>query len=308
MTTRRLGHSNLEVTPLCLGGNVFGRIDEPTAFAVLDAYVAAGGNFIDTADIYTTGESEKTIGRWMKQRGNRDKVIIATKVGMQMAPDKQGLSRRYIFEAVEASLTRLQTDVIDLYQSHRDDPETPLEETMQTFNELVKQGKVRYIGASNYTAERLAAAQQVSQQHGYVRYESLQPLYNLVDREEFESELQQLSVEQEVGVIPYFSLARGFLSGKYRPNQQLPESRRAEGVQKLYMNERGFAILAAVDQVAEKHKATPAQVSLAWLMAQPGVTAPISSGTSPEQVNELMQAIELNLPGEDLEALTNAGK
>jgi aryl-alcohol dehydrogenase-like predicted oxidoreductase len=308
MITRRLGHSNLEITPLCLGGNVFGRIDEDTAFAVLDAYVAAGGNFIDTADIYSSGESEKTIGRWMKQRGNRDKVIIATKLGMQMAPDKQGLSRRYIFEEVEASLTRLQTDVIDLYQSHRDDPETPLEETLQAFDELVKQGKVRYIGASNYTAERLAAALQVSQQHGYVRYESLQPLYNLLDREEFEGGLQQLSIEQEIGVISYFSLARGFLSGKYRPNQQLPESRRAEGVQKLYMNERGFAILAAVDRVAEKHKATPVQVSLAWLMAQPGVTAPIASGTSPEQVNELMQAIELKLPSEDLEALTNAGK
>src|SRR5579884_836746 len=171
MITRRLGHSSLEVTPLCLGGNVFGRIDESTAFAVLDAYVAAGGNFIDTADVYSSGESEKTIGRWMKQRGNRYKVIIATKLGMQMAPDKQGLSRRYIFEAVEASLTRLQTDVIDLYQAHRDDPETPLEETMQAFDELVKQGKVRYIGASNYTAERLAEAQKISQQHGYVRYE-----------------------------------------------------------------------------------------------------------------------------------------
>jgi aryl-alcohol dehydrogenase-like predicted oxidoreductase len=298
----------LEVTPLCLGGNVFGRIDEVTAFAVLDAYVAEGGNFIDTADVYSSGESEKTIGRWMKQRGTRDKVIIATKLGMQMAPDKQGLSRRYIFEAVEASLTRLQTDVIDLYQAHRDDPETPLEETMQAFDELVKQGKVRYIGASNYTAERLAEAQKISQQHGYVRYESLQPLYNLVEREEFEGGLQQLSIEQGIGVIPYFSLARGFLSGKYRPDQPLPESRRAEGVQKLYMNEHGYAILAAVDRIAEKHKATAAQISLAWLMAQPGITAPISSGTSPQQVNELMQAIELKLPGEDLEALTNVGK
>ena len=308
MITRRLGHSSLEVTPLCLGGNVFGRIDESTAFAVLDAYLVAGGNFIDTADIYSTGESEKTIGRWMKQRGNRDRVIIATKLGKPMAPDKHGLSRQYIFEAVEASLTRLQTDVIDLYQSHEDDQQTPLEETMQAFDELVKQGKVRYIGASNFTAERLAAVQRISQQHGYVRYESLQPLYNLVEREEFEGGLQQLSVEQEIGVIPYFSLARGFLSGKYRPNQQLPESRRAAGVQKLYMNERGFAILEAVDRVAEKHKATPAQISLAWLMTQPGVTAPISSGTSPQQVNELMQAIELQLPSEDLEALTNAGK
>src|SRR5581483_11544282 len=261
MVTRKLGHSNLEITPLCLGGNVFGRIDDSMAFAVLDAYVAAGGNFIDTADIYATGESERVIGRWVKQRGNRDKVMIATKVGKPMAPDKQGLSRKYIFQAAEDSLTRLQTDVIDLYQSHEDDTGTSLEETMQAFDELVKQGKVRYIGASNFTAERLAEAEQVCQQHGYVRYESLQPLYNLMDREEFENGLQQLSIEQEIGVIRYFSLARGFLSGKYRPNQPLPESRRAGGVQKLYMNERGFAILEAVDQVAAKHNAKPAQVS-----------------------------------------------
>jgi len=177
MVTRKLGRSNLEVTPLCLGTNVFGQtIDEPTAFAVLDAYVAAGGNFIDTADIYSSGESEAVIGRWMKQRGSRNKVIIATKVGKPMAPDKKGLSRTYIFKAIEESLKRLQTDVIDLYQSHEDDPETPLEETMQAFDDLVKQGKIRYIGASNFTAERLAQAQRVSQQYGYVRYESLQPL------------------------------------------------------------------------------------------------------------------------------------
>ncbi len=230
MVTRKLGRSNLEVTPLCLGTNVFGRtIDERTAFAVLDAYVAAGGNFVDTADIYSSGESEAVIGRWMKQRGSRNKVIVATKVGKPMAPDKTGLSRKYIFEAVEESLKRLQTDVIDLYQSHEDDLETPLEETMQAFDDLVKQGKIRYIGASNFTPDRLAEAQQVSQQYGYVRYESLQPLYNLVEREEFENGLQQLSIEQGIGVIPYFSLARGFLSGKYRPNQTLPESPRAQG-------------------------------------------------------------------------------
>ena len=309
MVTRKLGRSNLEVTQLCLGTNVFGRtIDERTAFAVLDAYVAAGGNFIDTADIYSSGESEAVIGRWMKQRGSRNTVIIATKVGKPMAPDKKGLSRTYIFKAIEESLKRLQTDVIDLYQSHEDDPETPLEETMQAFDDLVKQGKIRYIGASNFTAERLAKAQRVSQQYGYVRYESLQPLYNLVEREEFEDGLQQLSIEQAIGVIPYFSLARGFLSGKYRPNQKLPESPRAQTVQKLYMNERGFAILEAVDRVAANYNVNPTQVSLAWLMAQPGITAPISSGTSPEQVGELMQTIELKLTDEDLEALTNAGK
>ncbi len=308
MITRTLGRSHLEVTPLCLGGNVFGRIDEPMAFAVLDAYVTAGGNFIDTADIYSTGESERTIGRWMKQRKNRNQIIIATKLGMQMTPEKQGLSRKYMFEAVEDSLARLQTDVIDLYQSHKDDPETPLEETMQTFDELVKQGKVRYIGASNYTAKRLAEAQKISQQHGYARYESLQPHYNLMERGEFENGLQQLSIEQGIGVIPYFSLARGFLSGKYRPDQELPKSRRAQGVQELYMNKRGFAVLEVVDRIAAEHNTRPTQVSLAWLMAQPGVTAPISSGTTPEQVAELMQAIELKLTNEDLEALANVSK
>jgi aryl-alcohol dehydrogenase-like predicted oxidoreductase len=309
MVLRQPGHSNLEVTPLCLGGNVFGRIiDEPTGFTVLDAYVEAGGNFIDTADVYSIGESETIIGRWMKQRGTRNKVIIATKVGMQMAPDKKGLSRKYIFESVEGSLKRLQTDVIDLYQAHRDDPETPLEETMQAFNDLVKQGKVRYIGASNYSAERLVEAQKVSQGHGYARYESLQPLYNLLERKEFENGLQQVSIEQEIGVIPYFSLARGFLTGKYRPNQELPKSPRAEGVQKLYMNERGFAILAAVDQVAARHHVNPTQVSLAWLMAQPGITAPIASATSPAQVAELMRSIELKLTDEDLTILSNSGK
>jgi len=308
METRKLGHSQLEVTPLCLGGNVFGRIDDTMANAVLDAYVQRGGNFIDTADIYATGESERVIGRWMKLRGNRDKVIIATKLGKSMGPGKEGLSRKYMFAAVEDSLARLQTDVIDLYQSHDDDQETPLEETMEAFNELVKQGKVRYLGASNFTAERLAKAQKVSQQHSYARYESLQPLYNLLDREEFEGKLQQVCVEQEIGVIPYFSLARGFLSGKYRTGQELPQSRRAEGVQKLYMNSRGFAVLEVVDRIAAEHNTRPTPVALAWLMAQPGVTAPISSGTTPEQVRELLQATELQLTADDLAALTNAGK
>ncbi|HLI91115.1 MAG TPA: aldo/keto reductase [Ktedonobacteraceae bacterium] len=309
MPTRKIGHSDLNVTPLCLGSNVFGRtIDERTAFAVLDAYVEAGGNFIDTADIYASGESEAVIGRWMTQRANRDKLIIATKVGKPMAPDKRGLSRRYLFAAVEESLKRLQTDVIDLYQSHEDDTGTPLEETMAAFNDLVQQGKVRYIGASNFTAERLVAAEQVSQQHGYARYECLQPLYNLVEREEYENGPQQVCVEHEIGVIAYYSLARGFLSGKYRPGQPLPQSPRAQSVQKLYMNERGFAILEAVDRIAARCNATPAQVSLAWVMAQPGITAPIASATSPEQVRELMGAVTLQLGDADLAALTNAGK
>jgi aryl-alcohol dehydrogenase-like predicted oxidoreductase len=309
MQTRKIGHSDLNVTPLCLGTNVFSRIiDERTAFTVLDAYVEAGGNFIDTADIYANGESEAVIGRWMTQRANRDKLIIATKVGKPMAPDKRGLSRRYLFAAVEDSLKRLQTDVIDLYQSHEDDTGTPLEETMAAFNDLVQQGKVRYIGASNFTANRLVAAEQVSQQHGYTRYECLQPLYNLVEREEYENGLQQVCVEHEIGVIAYYSLARGFLSGKYRPGKPLPQSQRAQGVQKLYMNERGFAILETVDRVAARCNATPAQVSLAWVMAQPGITAPIASATSPEQVRELMGAVTLKLSDADLAALTNAGQ
>src|SRR5258708_28837769 len=232
MQLRRLGHSTLEIAILCLGGNVFGgTIDEPTSFAVLDAYVEAGGNCIDTADRYpawvagrSAGESEMIIGRWMKARGNRHRVIIATKLGNPMGPGKQGLSRRYIFEAVEASLQRLQTDYIDLYQAHRDDPGTPLEETLQAFDELVRQGKVRVIGASNYSATRLAEALQVSQQHGYARYESLQPLYNLIDRKAYEQDLEPFCREHGLGVITYSSLASGFLTGKYRQGQELPNS------------------------------------------------------------------------------------
>ncbi len=273
MQLRQLGHSKLEISPLSLGGNVFGGIiDEPTSVAVLDAYVEAGGNCIDTADRYpafvpgrSTGESEAILGRWMKARGNRDRVIIATKLGNPMGPGKQGLSRTYIFEAVEASLQRLQTDYIDLYQAHRDDAETPLEETLQAFDELVRHGKVRAIGASNYSAARLAEALRASQQHGYVRYECLEPLYSLVDREAYERELEPLCREQEIGVITYYSLASGFLTGKYRPNKALPQSARAQGVQSRYMNERGFAILAEVERVASRFQATPAQVALASL-------------------------------------------
>lgn len=308
MVTRQLGRSNLQVTPLCLGGNVFGRnIDEETAFAVLDTYVELGGNFIDTADLYSIGKSEAVIGRWMKQRGNRTQIILATKLGKPMAPDKKGLSRKYMFAAVEDSLQRLQTDYIDLYQSHEDDLDTSLEETMEAFNDLVKQGKVRVLGASNYTADRLDAANKVSQTHGYARYESLQPLYNLVERKEYEGALEQLCRELEIGVIPYFSLARGFLSGKYRQNQELPKSIRAESVQKSFMNDYGFGVLAAVDQVAEKHNATPAAVSLAWLIIHPGITAPIASATTPAQVKELMKSVELKLTTEDIEAITKAG-
>lgn len=309
MQLRKLGRSTLEIFPLSLGTNVLGRaIDEPTAFAVLDAYVEAGGNCIDTADVYSVGESELILGRWMKTRGNRDRVIMATKLGSQMGSGKQGLSRRYIFEAVEASLKRLQTDYIDLYQAHRDDADTPLEETLQAFDELVHQGKVHVIGASNYSAARLAEALQVSQEHGYVRYESLQPLYNLLDREAYERELELLCRERELGVITYFSLARGFLTGKYQPNKALPQSIRAQGVQDRYMNEQGFRILAEVERVASRYHATPAQVALAWIIARPGVTAPIASATSVQQVRELLGAVELKLDDEAITALNKVSE
>ncbi|HEY7416647.1 MAG TPA: aldo/keto reductase, partial [Ktedonobacteraceae bacterium] len=254
MQLRKLGRSTLQITPLMLGGNVFGwTADEATSFAVLDAFVEAGGNSIDTADVYTArmpgnkgGESETIIGRWMKARGNRDKVVIATKLGHPMGPGKEGLSRNYIFAAVEASLQRLQTDYIDLYQAHKDDINTPLEETLQAFDDLVRQGKVRAIGASNYNASRLADALHISEQQSLARYESLQPRYNLYDREDYERELEPLCEKQEVGVISYFALAAGFLTGKYRPGQALPDSARAQNVQTRYMNERGFTILEAL--------------------------------------------------------------
>ncbi len=310
MTQRRtLGRSTLAIFPLSLGTNVLGRtLDEPAAFAVLDAYVEAGGNCLDTADVYSTGESEQIIGNWMKARGNREQVVIATKVGHQMGPGKQGLSARYLREAVEASLQRLQTDYIDLYQAHKDDTETPLQETLQAFDALVRQGKVRVIGASNYSASRLAEALQISQQHGYARYESLQPLYNLVEREAYERELEPLCREQEIGVIAYYSLAAGFLTGKYAPNKPLPESRRAQNVQTRYMNEHGFRVLAEVERVATRLGATPAQIALAWMMARPGVTAPIASATSVQQVHELLGALTLQLDTETMAALNEASK
>jgi len=307
MQRRRLGRSPLELYPLCLGTNVLGRtLDEAAAFPVLDAYIEAGGNCLDTADVYSAGQSEQIIGSWMKARGNREQVLIATKLGHSMGPGKQGLSAKYIQEAVEASLRRLQTDYIDLYQAHSDDPETPLEETLQAFDALIRQGKVRAIGASNYSATRLAEALRISQQYGYARYESLQPLYNLVEREAYERELEPLCREQEIGVIGYYALAAGFLTGKYRPDKPLPESRRAQNVQARYMNERGFRILAEVERVAARLGATPAQVALAWMMARPGVTAPIASATSVQQLHELVGAVTLQLDTKAITALNQA--
>lgn len=310
---RRLGRSNLMVSPLCLGGNVFGwTTDEAMSFRILDAYADAGLNFIDTADVYSTwapgnkgGESETIIGRWMKTRGNRNRLVIATKVGSEMAPDRKGLSTSYIRSAVEDSLRRLQTDYIDLYQSHRDDLDTPQQETLQAYADLIREGKVRAIGASNFTAARLQEALAISAEQGLPRYESLQPKYNLYDRAEYEAELEPLCRQEEVGVIPYYGLASGFLTGKYRSEADFGKSVRG-GRMAAYLNERGKRILASLDAVAARKEATPAQVALAWLMAHPGLTAPIASATSVEQVQDLVKATELRLDEFDIRELDRA--
>jgi aryl-alcohol dehydrogenase-like predicted oxidoreductase len=314
MDKRRLGRSNLMVPPLCLGGNVFGwTADEATSLKLLDALIEAGLNFIDTADVYSRwvpghsgGESETIIGKWMKARGNRDQVIIATKVGSEMGPGQKGLSKAYIRSAVEASLRRLQTDHIDLYQSHRDDADTPQAETLGVYADLVNEGKVRVIGASNFTAARMKEALDTSARHGLPRYESLQPLYNLYDRSEYEGELEQLCRENQIGVIPYYGLASGFLTGKYRSEADFGKSARGRNMGK-YLNKRGEKILAALDQVALHHNVTPAQVALAWLMAHPGITAPIASATRTEQLADLVAATRLRLDPADIEKLDQAG-
>ena len=310
MNTRKLGNSGLEISPLVFGGNVFGwTADEPTSFKLLDAFVAAGFNSIDTADVYSRwapghsgGESETVLGKWIKRSGNREKVIIATKVGMELGPGKKGLSKPYIFRAAEDSLQRLQTDYIDLYQSHTDDADTPIEETLGAYAELIKQGKIRAIGASNYKADRLAAALEVSKKAGLPRYESLQPNYSLCERADYEATLEPLCQKEGLGVINYFPLAAGFLSGKYRSEADVAKSARARMVTK-YLNERGFKILRALDQVAKKYNATPARVSLAWLLARPSITAPIVSATSLEQLNDLIASVELKLDRSSIELL-----
>ncbi len=302
MKKRRLGNSDIEVYPLALGGNVFGwTVDEPTAFGILDAFVGAGGNMIDTADTYSTwvvghkgGESETIIGKWLKKSGNRSRVVIATKVGSEMGPGRKGLSKVYILRAVEESLRRLQTDVIDLYQSHKDDPGTPVEETLEAYAQLIKQGKVRAIGASNFSTQRISQSMQASKERGYPAYQCLQPRYNLYDRAEYEQSLEPLCREYGLGVITYYSLASGFLTGKYRSENDLSKSIRGQGV-RLYLNKRGFLILEALDQVARKYNTKPATISLAWLMARPGITAPITSATSIEQLNDLTAATRLDL-------------
>jgi aryl-alcohol dehydrogenase-like predicted oxidoreductase len=314
MPLRPLGRSGLSVAPLAFGGNVFGwTADEATSFALLDAFVGAGFNLVDTADVYSRwvtghsgGESESIIGRWLKRdAGNRRRIVLATKVGKEMGPKHKGLSRAYVRSAVEASLRRLATDHIDLYQSHDDDAETPLEETLSAFGELIAEGKVRAIGASNFTASRLAQSLATSRQLGTARYECLQPLYNLADRAPYEAELEPLCRNEELGVINFYALAKGFLTGKYRSKADLGKSPRGAGVAG-YLDARGMRILAALDEVAAGHAATPAQVALAWQMARPGLTAPIASATSLAQFEELAGAAHLQLGAEAMTRLNEA--
>ncbi len=313
MQKRQIGKSSLQVPVLCLGGNVFGwTVDERESFRLLDAALDAGLNFIDTADVYSRwvsghvgGESETVLGKWFARSGRRSQVVLATKLGFDMGDDKKGLSRKYIAEAVEASLRRLQTDYIDLYQAHTDDKETPLEETLSAFDTLVDQGKVRVIGASNYSGARLKEALEISQKNNLARYECLQPNYSLVERSAFESDLLPVVEAYDIGVIPYFSLAAGFLTGKYRSKQDAAGKARGQMVEK-YLNDRGFAVLDALDAVAADLHSTPARVALAWLIAKPAITAPIASATSLDQLNDLAEATRLKLPPEAIARLDAA--
>lgn len=315
MSKRALGKTGISVSPLMFGGNVFGwTADEATSFKLLDAFTDAGLNFIDTADVYSIwvpgnkgGDSETIIGKWSKQSGKRDKIILATKVGKDMGDGKKGLSAKYIKQAVEDSLSRLQTDYIDLYQSHDDDPDTPFEETLEAYSQLIKEGKVRVIGASNYKADRLAEALQAGTSKNLATYETLQPEYNLYNRQDYETNLEPLCLEQNLGVVTFFSLASGFLTGKYRSEADFSKSKRGGGMSK-YLNERGFRILKGLDQVADQYQASQASVALAWLIARPSVTAPIASATNLEQLKDLITATELNLSDEAIALLNEASK
>ena len=313
MQLRRLGRTDLSIAPLVLGGNVFGwTADKKASFAVLDRFLEAGLNAVDTADVYSSwapgnsgGESETIIGEWMKARGNRRRVIVITKVGSPMGQGKEGLSPRYIEEAVEASLKRLQTDVIDLYLAHWPDMATPITGTLGAFQRLIEKGKIRWCGGSNLNVALLEAEVVAAKTRGGARYEVLQPEYNLADRKEFDSGLADLCIREEIGVITYFSLAKGFLSGKYRGEADLAKSPRGRDV-KAYLNPRGFRILEALDHVAAGHMAKPAEAALAWAMARPGVTAPIASATSVEQVESLVRATALSLTAADIGTLDQA--
>lgn len=313
MNYRELGTTGIKVAPLAFGGNVFGyTIDEPVSFKLLDHFSDAGFNLIDTADVYARwkpgnhgGESETIIGNWMKRKGNRDKIIVATKVGSDMGQGKRDLSKAYILKAAEASLKRLQTDYIDLYQTHWDDDVTPVEETLSAYAELIKAGKVRHIGASNLSIPRLKSSLNAGKKANYPRYQTFQPLYNLYDRELFEREMQQVCVENKLGVITYSSLASGFLTGKYRSEADLSKSARGAG-NKKFLNPRGFKILAALDEVAANYKTEPAAIALAWLLTRAAIVAPIASSTNLKQLDVLLAGVQLALDKDSLQRLEEA--
>lgn len=316
MNKRPLGRTDLEIAPLVFGGNVFGwTVDQRTAFTLLDRFVAAGLNAVDTADVYSAwvagnrgGESETIIGNWLKTSpGRRGKTVIITKVGASLGPDKKGLSAKRIMAAAEDSLRRLQTDHIDLYMSHYPDPGTPVEETLRAYEGLIEQGKVRAIGSSNHTAAQLREALAVASANGLPRYEVHQPEYNLYDRGSYEGPLRDLCIAEGLGVITYYSLASGFLSGKYRSPDDLAKSVRGQGIGK-YLNDRGRRILDALDAVADAHEATPAEVALAWLIARKGVTAPIASATTVQQLESLIRATRLSLPASAMDLLNTASR
>ncbi len=313
MDARPLGKSEIRISPLVFGGNVLGwTANEATSFKILDAFLAEGFNCIDTADVYSRwvpghqgGESETVLGKWMKARGCRYKVVVATKVGMEMGPGKKGLASAYIEQSIDASLKRLQTDYIDLYQSHIDDTSTSHEATLETYDKLIKQGKVRAIGASNFTGIRLREALDISAQHALPVYQSLQPHYNLCERADYETHLEPVCLEKGVGVIPYFSLAAGFLTGKYRSEADFGKSPRGAGMKK-YLNERGLRILSALDGVAKQTSSTPTAVALAWLLARPSITAPIASATTVQQLETLVAGTRLQLDRSAIDLLNQA--
>ena len=310
---KELGNSALLVSPLTFGGNVFGwTLNEQESFKILDDFIESGFNFIDTADTYSTwvagnkgGESETIIGNWLTKNGRRADVVIATKVGGGMGENKKGLSAKYIKEAAEASLKRLGTDYIDLYQSHYDDPGIPVSETMAAFNELIKEGKVRYIGASNLSAERIKESNDFARKNNFAPYISLQPLYNLYDRQKFENQYLKLATEESLAVIPYYSLASGFLTGKYRSEADLSKSLRGKGIKK-YLDERGLRILAAMDEVAAEQNVQLSQIAIAWLLHKPSVTSAIASATTVKQLSELAQAVNLKLTDDQMSILNSA--